>query len=146
MIKQKTYGLSQTKIFLIRIFATRKGFLIKSLVLRVIFVLQDENRLIFLNLPMHEEGPATLYWIYVLSMLIQYGYILYTDKGGVWLTLLGVGSQPNLRLHKCSVLALPLFYKKGPLLNKSHIALVFTKDIFSKTCPDLVNLIINHVK
>ena len=25
---------------------------------------------LFLNLPMHEEGPATLYWIYVLSMLI----------------------------------------------------------------------------
>ena len=22
----------------------------------------------------------------------EYGYILYTDKGGVWLTLLGVGS------------------------------------------------------
>ena len=41
---------------------------------------------------MHEEGPATLYWIYVLSMLFLYGYILFTDKGGVWLTVLGGGS------------------------------------------------------
>ena len=32
---------------------------------------------------MHEEGPATLYWIYVLSMLLySIDRLLYTDKGG----------------------------------------------------------------
>ncbi len=38
---------------------------------------------------MHKEGPATLYQIYVLSMLLcSMDILLYTDKGGVRLTFI----------------------------------------------------------
>ena len=66
---------------------------------------------------MHRESPAALYLIYVLSMLLySIDRLLYTDKGGVRLTLLSVEAWPSLCQQYFQPIALSLFYNERPAL------------------------------